>query len=129
MHKKSFVLVSVILFVLCIFSGFVSANTGDVKNGVSNVTNAVVDGVNRMGSDVRNSIGSAENGVEDALRMNDTKINDNVRDYSATRTATNGITNNTSTMWVWVIVAIAAIVIIGLVWYYGSTNNNHHNDE
>ncbi len=129
MHKKSFVLVSVILFVLCIFSGFVSANTGDVKNGVSNVTNAVVDGVNRMGSDVRNGIGSAENGVEDALRINDTKINDNVRDYSATRTATNGITNNTSTMWVWVIVAIAAIVIIGLVWYYGATNNNHHNDE
>ena len=129
MHKKSFVLVSVILFVLCIFSGFVSANTGDVKNGVSNVTNAVVDGVNRMGSDVRNGIGSAENGVEDALRMNDTKINDNVRDYSATRTATNDIINNTSTMWVWVIVAIAAIVIIGLVWYYGSTNNNHHNDE
>ena len=34
MHKKSFVLVSVILFVLCIFSGFVSANTSDVKNGV-----------------------------------------------------------------------------------------------
>ena len=100
MHKKSFVLVSVILFVLCIFSGFVSANTSDVKNG-----------------------------VEDALRMNDTKINDNVRDYSATRTATNGITNNTSTMWVWVIVAIAAIVIIGLVWYYGATNNHHHNDE
>lgn len=129
MHKKSLILVSVVLFVLCIFSGFVSANTGDVKNGVSNVTNAVVDGVNRMGSDVRNGIGSAENGVEDALRMNDTKINDNVRDYTATRTSADGLTSNASTMWVWVIVAIAAIVIIGLVWYYGSTNNTHHNDE
>ncbi len=49
--------------------------------------------------------------------------------YTATRTATNALTNNdTSTLWIWLVVAIAAIVIIGLVWYYGAQNNTHHNE-
>lgn len=139
MYKKSLILVSVILFVLCIFSGFVSA-TDEVKNAVSNVTNTVIDGANHLGSDVRNGVGNMENGIEDALDFDkngttDTDMmNDNTKartssDYTATRTTANGTNNNnTSTLWVWLIVAIAAIVIIGLVWYYG-TQNRPHNDE
>lgn len=141
MHKKSFILVSVILFVLCIFSGIVAANN-DVKNGISNVTNTVVDGVNNLGADVRGGIGAAENGIEDALKIDGNKTNNsnmvntatargNINNgYTATRTATNALTgNNTSTLWIWLMVAIVAIVIIGLVWYYGAQNNTHHNDE
>lgn len=139
MRKKCFILVSVILFVLFIFSSFVSA-TNDVKNGVSNVTNTIVDGVNRLGSDVRSGIGNAENGIEDALNMDVNNRNVDVNrgtdsnngmtsDYTADRTAAGlTTTNNASTLWVWIIVAIAAVVIIGLVWYYG-TQSNTHNDE
>ena len=137
MHKKSLILVSVILFVLCIFSGFVSA-TDEVKNAVSNVTNTVIDGANHLGSDVRNGVGNMENGIEDALDFDKNgttdMMNDNTKagtsgDYTATRTTANGTNNNNaSTLWVWLIVAIAAIVIIGLVWYYG-TQNRPHNDE
>lgn len=141
MYKKSLILVSVILFVLCIFSGFVSANN-DVKNAVSDVTNTVVNGANHLGSDVRNGIGAAENGVEGALKMdnnNNGKVNatrvptDNTRTgtaggYTATRTTANALTNNNSTLWIWLVVAIAAIVIIGLVWYYGTQNHTHHDD-
>ncbi len=137
MHKKSLILVSVILFVLCIFSGFVSA-TDEAKNAVSNVTNTVIDGANHLGSDVRNGVGNMENGIEDALDFDKNgttdMMNDNTKagtssDYTATRTTANGTNNNnTSTLWVWLIVAIAAIVIIGLVWYYG-TQNRPHNDE
>lgn len=137
MYKKSLILVSVILFVLCIFSGFVSA-TDEVKNAVSNVTNTVIDGANHLGSDVRNGVGNMENGIEDALDFDKNgttdMMNDNTKagtssDYTATRTTANGTNNNNaSTLWVWLIVAIAAIVIIGLVWYYG-TQNRPHNDE
>lgn len=144
MHKKSLILVSVVLFVLCIFSGFVCA-ADNVKSGISGAVNTVVDGVNNLGSDVRNGIGNAENGVEDALRMDNTADrNDDVNrqdstsnamtgttgDYTATRTTADlGATNNTSTLWIWLIVAVAAIVIIGLVWYYGAQNNINHHDE
>lgn len=143
MYKKSLVLVSVVLFVLCIFSNFVFA-TDNVKNAVSNVANTVVDGANRLGSDVRNGVGSVENGVEGALKLDnagtnavrtDTSRMDNTDKagttggYTATRTTANAATtDNASTLWIWLIVAIAAIVIIGLVWYYGNQNRTH-NDE
>lgn len=141
MRKKSLILVSVILFVLCVFSNVVSANN-DVKNGISNVTNTVVNGVENLGKDVRSGIGAAENGIEGALRMDGNQTSTNNADntatnarsntnngYTATRTATNALTNNdTSTLWIWLVVAIAAIVIIGLVWYYGTQNNTHHNE-
>ncbi len=151
MYKKSFILVSVILFVLCIFSGFVSA-TNAVKGTVSNVTNTVVDGTANLANDIRSGVGNAENGIEDALKMDnvdnnntDNNNNDNIvtnatrddniartndGDYTATRTTAGGaMTDNTSTMWVWLVVAIAAIVIIGLVWYYGTQNNTTHHDD
>lgn len=137
MYKKSLILVSVILFVLCICSGFVSA-TNEVKNAVSNVTNTVVDGVNHLGSDVRNGVGAAENGIEGALDMNNgdnknTTTNNNrittTNDYAVTRTTTDAMTNNgTSNLWIWLIVGIAAIMIIGLVWYYGTQNRTHHDE-
>ena len=136
MYKKSLILVSVILFVLCICSSFVLA-TNEVKNAVSNVTNTVVDGVNNLGSDVRDGIGNAENGIEGALDMNNgdnrntTTNNTGMtanNDYATTRTAADATTNNngTSNLWIWLIVGIAAIMIIGLVWYYGTQNRTHH---
>lgn len=152
MYKKSFILVSVILFVLCIFSGFVNAADA-VKGTVSNITNTVVDGTVNLANDIRSGIGNAENGVEDAVKMdnvdnndnntnnttNDNSVNNTTRednvarnndDYTATRTTAGGaMTDNTSTMWVWLVVAIAAIVIIGLVWYYGTQNNTIHHDD
>lgn len=136
MYKKSLILVSVILFVLCICSGFVSA-TNEVKNAVSNVTNTVVDGVNHLGSDVRNGVGAAKNGIEGALDMNNgdnkntttTNRMTTTNDYAVTRTTTDAMTNNgTSNLWIWLIVGIAAIMIIGLVWYYGTQNRTHHDE-
>lgn len=134
MYKKSFILISVVLFVLCIFSGFVNA-TDSAKEMITDAKNTVVDGAMQLGNDVRNGVGAVENGVEngvnDVLNMDNNvnstntarKTNDG---YTATRTATNSTTyNNSATLWVWLIVAIAAIVIIGLVWYYGSQNRTH----
>ena len=47
-------------------------------------------------------------------------------DYTATRTTADltGTPTNTATTWVWIILAVSAVVIIGLVWYYATQNNN-----
>lgn len=140
MYKKSLILVSVIIFALCVFSTFVFA-TENVKNSISNVTDTVVDGAARLGNDVRSGVGSVENGIENTLNMDNNadeanRTNDNnnagiigdVDNYATTRTTADATTptDNTSTLWIWLIVGIAAFVIIGLVWYYGAQNNTHH---
>ena len=143
MYKKSLIILSTILFVICICASSVFATDGkttqDVKNGVTSVTDTVIDGVSRMGADVRNGIGDAENNIENTFDMNNNNNNNNNDDmflngandgYTTTRTTADATTNNdTNNMWVWLIVAVAAIVIIGLVWYYGTKNNTTHHDE
>ena len=108
----------------------------NIKNGISNATNTVVDGIDRMGSDVRNGIGAVENGIENTFDMNDTSqipiesTIKNTDNYTVVRTAdTNNTTDNmTNNLWVWMIVAVVSIFIIGLVWYYG-LQNTHRRDE
>jgi len=145
MYKKSLILVSAFLLVLCVFSGFVSA-TDTVKNAVNGATNTVMDGVNSLGSDVRTGIGNVENGIEGAINdmgnnmENNNNNNDTTNqtqtnnfdtgitgtDYTATRTTADltGNATNTATTWVWIILAVSAVVIVGLVWYYATQNNN-----
>ena len=36
------------------------------------------------------------------------------------------INNTAATTWTWIAVAIAGIVIVGLVWYYASERNHKH---
>lgn len=135
MYKKTLLLVSIIFCIICIST--ISFATNDVKNVVSGTANTVVNGVEHLGSDVRNGIGHVENGIEGAI--NDIGNNDNMAkndnlssttnsSYSVARTSTDaditGVTNNTAITWVWIILAVAAIVIIGTVWYYATQNNN-----
>ncbi len=143
MYKKSLILVSIIFCIICI-STFSFAADG-VKNAMNGATNTVVDGVNRLGSDVRNGVGNLENGIEGAIddmgdnndynNNQDATVNltndDNndvtaTTDYTATRTTADAVgdTVNTTTTWVWIILAVASVVIVGLVWYYATQNNN-----
>ena len=126
MLKKSLIILFIIFSIICISNVCAASNTmaNDVKNGVSSVTNTVVDGVEDLAKDARNGVGHVENRIEDALTMNNTGKTTSQNAYTATRTATTEATGtNNSAMWVWVVLAIAAIVIIALVWYYGSQNN------
>lgn len=136
MLKKSLLILFIISCILCISNVCFADNTaGNVKNAVNSGTNTVVDGMSNLAGGVRNGIGHVENGIEDALTMDDmdTENNDEMAggtttgEYTATRTATTGDNAglfgiDTSTMWVWIIVALASIVIVGLVWYYGTQN-------
>lgn len=137
MYKKSLIVLFVFFAVLFV-SSFSFANVNDVKNTVNNGTDAVIDGVDRLGSSVRNGIGNAENSISDALTMDNNMANTNTNNnnmqtaqssiatgngYDVTRTATAGTTDTTN-IWVWIALAVAAVVIVGVVWYYVSDNNN-----
>lgn len=157
MCKKSLILLSTFFAVLILLSNIVYANntSNDIKNGINDAGTAIVDGAERLGTDVktgindvssdivngaenlgediRNGVENAENGVEGALSIDNMRTND----YVATRTTTDGtgttsdMNTNDPTTWVWVIVAIAGVVIVALVWYYAvqNTTNRHDDDE
>lgn len=118
--------------------------------------NEVQDSMTKTGNTIRNVVGGAENVVEDAAGAIGTGVKDignAVRDgaegftnnfdnndggaYNATRTtarttaetATNGsFLGMSANTWTWFILAIAAIAIVGLVWYYAMQNKNEYNN-
>ena len=128
MLKKNLIILFIIFCILCISNVCFANNTANnIKDGVSSATTTVVDGAKNLATDVRNGVGSVENGIEGALSMNTQTANITGtanNNYTTARTAvtTSATGMGTSTMWIWAIVAIAAIIIIGLVWYYGSQN-------
>ena len=72
------------------------------------------------------------------IEINITGNNTQSTGYTANRTATTGTANagNTgnflgmsSTMWTWLILAVAVIAIIALVWYYSNQLNNRRYDD
>lgn len=136
MKKKSLLILSILFAILCMCT--ISFGTNELKNGIHNVTDSVVDGVENLGQDVRNGVGAVENTIEDGVRnMGDAMDADNNTtatitgndNYTATRTTATDATNtNTmnSSLWTWIILAVAGIVIVGLVWYYATQNVNEH---
>ena len=107
----------------------------NIKNTINGATNTVVDGTQNLAEDVRSGIGTAENTIENGINNMGNAVMDGANSiedadaYTATRTAADDATTGNamnSTTWVWVILAIAAIVIIGSVWYYASERNHTH---
>ena len=133
MLKKSLLIFFTVLAIIFISNVCLANDMGNnIKNTVNSGTNTVVDGIGNLAESARNGVGHVENGIEDALTMDNTNMDMNANnvanvgatgDYTTARAATTTATgSDTTTMWVWVIVAVAAIVIVALVWYYGSQN-------
>lgn len=151
MHKKLLIslvlIISLILpFTICYANDEMQKASNSVKNAVGGAENAIegaaknagnavkdagntlTNGANQMGNEIKdsankagNSIENGANNVKDAIDNN----NDN-SDYDATKTSGEGtFMGMTSTTWSWLILGIAAIVIIGIVWYY-SVQLNHN---
>jgi len=137
MKRKSFILL-VALFVISISTlSFADDMGNNIKNTMNGATNTVVDGAQNLAEDVRTGIGNAENTIENGARniggalMNGANdvMDAGDNDYTATRTSAEDVSviNNTAaTTWTWIAVAIAALVIVGLVWYYASQHNHKH---
>lgn len=148
MLKKSLVLLSIFCVIAFSFSYVFAANivegTGNalrnVGNGVQNMVNATGDTLNdakngmaNMMNDVGNGVERTVDGMEDGMREDNGENNmtDGTTDdgYTAARTgATDNMTGNgANTTLVWVILAVAAVAIIALVWYYMTQTNDTDN--
>ena len=133
MKRKALILSLISILIISISTICFATNAGnDVKNAVSGTTNAVVDGVQNLAEDARRGVGTAENVIENGVQ----DIGDAIMDtgdaadgaYTAERTSADDMaTGNTSnaTTWLWISVAVAGIVIVGVVWYYAYQNEKH----
>lgn len=94
-------------------AGAIRKGTGDIENAGENITGDVKNGANNIeksGENIRNDI-----------TTNNGETNDG---YTAKRTAT-GMFGTNNTMWTWLILAVIAVAIIGLIWYYTVQNKSH----
>ena len=149
MKRKSFILLIAFLLIISFSTICFADDMGnDIKNTVNGATNTVVDGTQNLAEDVRSGIGTAENTIENGVRNIGTAITDGAENmgnavmggmdnmgdnfdngYTTTRTSAEDISiidNTAATTWTWIAVAIAAIVIVGLVWYYSAQHTEKH---
>lgn len=136
--KKSIFTISFIIISLFFSFSFVFAtdnNMDNLKNNMMNTVNsagnvvqdaaegtagAVQNGMNTVGDKSREFTNNIENAGNDMM--------DNVNsDYTATRTAAENNTTPSNigydNIWTWIIVGVIAIVVIALIWYFVSQNN------
>lgn len=152
MSKKILFTLGILISLVFCFNVCFATGEGleSAANGIRNVVGGVENTVENAAMDISNmskdTTGSIENGMNDTANSIDNRMNDarnntglgntNTNDgYTAARTDTRMATTGDDTLlgmssdaWIWVIMAIAAILIIGLVWYYSAqiTNNNHN---
>lgn len=149
MQKKFLISIALLSVVFAFSCSYSFANTNvinTVENGVKNVTSNAGNAINQGATTVRNAVGTAENGIANAAsgvlggtntNKSNTAVmsgtNNNYTNYTATRTATNNATflGMTANAWTWLIMAILAVAIVALVWFYSkqhsdSYSNNSH---
>ena len=149
MVKKGLIIGSFITIILSLFCGLCWAAEGDNKTSINlgneitksidktgqsmqNLTNNVFSGnniVNDMKTDAENmgkSVTDEMNRVDDGIVS---RTDNNQGDYNVTRTTSEG-SNTTmfnamsTTTWMWIILAVAAIIVIAAIWYYATQNND-----
>lgn len=148
MTKKILIvtLVSAILSLCCGFCFAASAEADTVNLG-NEVSSSLHKGANSVGNVANDMVGAGKsmvNGVSDAItRMGDDNKNNNKDDnmgmwnnsgtattdgYSTTRTTTEGTQTTSGTMstttWMWIIFAVAAVIIVAAIWYYAMQGSN-----
>lgn len=137
MKRKSFILFITLLVLSFSTICFATDMGNNIKNTINGATNTVVDGTQNLAEDVRSGIGTAENTVENTARDVGNAVMDganSVEDtgdntYITTRSVAEDVSviNDTAvSTWTWIALAIAAVVIVGLVWYYASERNHKH---
>ena len=141
MGKKILISLAVVLcaifsFTVC-FAADNEGGLGKAANDVRNVVGGVEDTIENAALDVSNTSKDMTGGIEDNMNGNknntrSTTKSNNDGKYTTSRVNTGNSTamGMSSTAWTWIILAIAAIAIIDVVWYYSMqfTNNNTHNN-
>lgn len=134
MAKKIFMFFAIIILSLCCSVCFAAENNSNVNLGEE-----ITDSINKTGDSVRNVTNDVMNGVNGNARNNNNNYNNgnynrnNNTDnnvftdgYNAVRTSVDDVAtgNMSTTTWIWIILAVAAIIIVAMVWYYAVQNND-----
>ena len=135
MAKKIFVSFAIVILSLCCSVCFAADNDSNVNLG-----NEITDSLDKAGDSVRNVADDVMNGVDGnnndrnnnnnnnmaRNRNNDMDNNVFTNGYNAVRTSVDDVAtgNMSTTTWIWIILAVAAIIIVAMVWYYAVQNNN-----
>lgn len=125
MAKRVFLsLAIIILSVLCCSVCFAADNNSNVNLGEQ-----ITDSLDKTGDSVRNAAGDVMNTIDgdnNRTRNNNNNNYTNGTGYNAVRTSVDQMTtgNMSTTTWIWIILAVAAIVIVAMVWYYAVQNND-----
>ncbi len=137
--KISFIVLALISL---LFISTISFANNDIKNDIHNITDSTIDGTMQLGNEVKNSIQKASGSIEDGAKNLGNTISNGIQNmdnfmtdgmqnsqatmdnsYTATRTTASDLTNTdamNSNLWTWGAIAVAGIVIVGLVWYYAA---------
>ena len=105
-----------------------------IKNGVEDATAGIKNGIENIGNNVKNGAENIGNTMENGLDRATGSINNNNNNYTATRTNTQygAFMGMGPIAWTWFSLALAGIIIVALVWYYGTQNKNrssHYNND
>ncbi len=102
----------------------------NAKNGMGNMMSDMGEGMQNVMDDVKDGMGNDDMTNHDTTGMTGTDDGG----YNAERTATtraisaDGASAGTNSAFVWIVLAIAAVIIVALVWYYGTQTENRRND-
>lgn len=96
--------------------------TDTVKGGINMTENGVHNAAVKTESGLENAGNMAKNTVQNTGNAVTSKTTQNPSRYNATRTMASAV--NTGVVWTWLVVAIVALAIIGLIWYYTSQKND-----
>ena len=92
----------------------------DIKQGTNDITKSIEDNMNNMENSINTKSQNAENTISQGMNSMANNLNGN---YTTQRTAATTVTDTdimNTNLWTWVALAVAGIIIVGLVWYYAS---------
>ena len=91
----------------------------DIKNEMQDMGNTVKSGAENVGNTVRNGVDDLTNGIDMTNKNTENRaVAGTTGNYRTGDTIDTTNNNMSGTMWVWIIVAVIAIIIVAAVWYY-----------
>ena len=140
MAKKIFLSLAIIMLSLCCGICFASEDNSNVNLGgeITNSLDKAGNSMRNVADDVMDGMGVRDNNRND--NYNNDNRNKNTMDnrtgyrdgngftdgYNAVRTSVDEMTtgNMSTTTWIWIILAVAAIIITAFIWYYAAQDND-----
>ena len=132
MAKKIFASLAIIMLSLCCGVCFAAENNSNVNLGeeITNSLDKTGDSMRNVADDVMNGGTNRNNNTNNNNttdnRTGYTNGNGFTQGYNAVRTSVDDVAtgNMSTTTWVWIILAVAAIIIVAMIWYYATQGND-----